>query len=415
VPSQRLAAELGISDWVRFPGWAEQEQAYAYLSTADLGLEPNMEDIVSPVKGMEYMAFGLPFVSFDLAETRALAADAAAYVPPGDVPGFAQTIDQLLADPARRAEMGCTGRRLIEERLSWDRQEGAYLSVYQRVLDETPSPTSATRPPRRHQMAAQAQATLARRARHRIRTRASEVPGLYLPFARRKYPGPSPEVISGETELVIDGYTRSASTFAVYALQLAQPAPVRLAHHLHAPAQLIAAARSGVPALAVIREPRGAVLSQLIREPGVVLRDAMVAYARFYERLLPYKDRLVVADFEEVTKDFGAVIRRVNIRFGTAFAEFEPTEPNVRECFELIGLRSTLSPVLLGFESGTVTADALRPEQAALAQSQGPAPEAWIPSQEREQSKTALRAQWARPELARLRERTQRVYEEFRR
>ena len=139
-------------------------------------------------------------------------------------------------------------------------------------------------------MATTERATLARRARHRLRTRVSEHPGLYLPFARRKYPGPSPEVISPATEFVIDGYTRSASTFAVYALQLAQPVPVRLAHHLHAPAQLVAAARAGVPALVVIREPQGAILSQLIREPDVALRDALVSYARFYECLFCCRD-----------------------------------------------------------------------------------------------------------------------------
>jgi glycosyltransferase involved in cell wall biosynthesis len=133
-PAQRLAAELGISDWVSFPGWADQDEAFTYLSTADAGLEPNMEEIVSPVKGMEYMAFGLPFVSFDLAQTRALAGDAAVYAPPGDVPRFAALIDELLSDPARRAELGRTGRRLIEERLAWERQEKAYLGVFERIL-----------------------------------------------------------------------------------------------------------------------------------------------------------------------------------------------------------------------------------------------------------------------------------------
>jgi len=83
---------------------------------------------------MEYMAFGLPFVSFDLAETRALAGGAAVYAPPGDVPRFAGLIDELLGDPARRAELGRTGRRLIEERLAWERQEKAYIGVYERVL-----------------------------------------------------------------------------------------------------------------------------------------------------------------------------------------------------------------------------------------------------------------------------------------
>jgi glycosyltransferase involved in cell wall biosynthesis len=134
VHARRLAAQLGISQWVSFPGWAGQDEAFTYLSTADVGLEPNMEEIVSPVKGMEYMAFGLPFVSFDLTETRALACEAAVYARPGDVAGFARLIDELLSAPARRASLGRAGRRLIEERLAWDRQEDAYLGVYQRLL-----------------------------------------------------------------------------------------------------------------------------------------------------------------------------------------------------------------------------------------------------------------------------------------
>ena len=140
--AERLAAELRISDWVSFPGWADQDQAFTYLSTADIGLEPNMEEIVSPVKGMEYMAFALPFVSFDLAETRALAGGAAAYAPPGDVRAFARLIDELLGDPARRGELGRAGRRLIEERLAWDRQEEAYLGVYQRLLGSPAMPAA---------------------------------------------------------------------------------------------------------------------------------------------------------------------------------------------------------------------------------------------------------------------------------
>jgi glycosyltransferase involved in cell wall biosynthesis len=145
-PARRLAAELGIDGWVTFPGWADREEAYTYLSTADLGLEPNMEEIVSPVKGMEYMAFGLPFVAFDLTETRALAGDAAVYVPPGDVTAFARAIDGLLADPGRRAQLGQAGRRLIEERLAWERQEEAYLGVYRRLAGRPRAPRPAAEP-----------------------------------------------------------------------------------------------------------------------------------------------------------------------------------------------------------------------------------------------------------------------------
>jgi hypothetical protein len=238
---------------------------------------------------------------------------------------------------------------------------------------------------------------------------------VYLPFARRKYPGPSPEVLSAPTELVIDGYTRSASTFAVYALQLAQERPVRLAHHLHAPAQLIAAARSGVPTLLVIREPRGAILSQLVREPGVAMRDALVAYIRFHDCLRVYRDRVVVGEFENVTHDFGSVIGRLNDRFGLGLSEFVHTRQNMDECFALMAQRGSLSPVLLGFESGTVSKDAaLRELEVLQARSaSGQLREAWMPSTERHRAKRELTEQWLRPGLDRLRSQALNLFEEF--
>jgi len=130
----RLSDLLGIRDWVTFPGWADQDEAFTYLSTADLGLEPNLEEIVSPVKGMEYMAFGLPFVAFDLTETKVLGGAAAAYAAPADITGLARLVSELLDDPARRAEMGRIGRARVEQRFCWDRQQQAYVEVYRRLL-----------------------------------------------------------------------------------------------------------------------------------------------------------------------------------------------------------------------------------------------------------------------------------------
>jgi hypothetical protein len=257
------------------------------------------------------------------------------------------------------------------------------------------------------------------RVRHVVRSRIAEHPALYLPFARRKYPGPSPEVISSETELVIDGYTRSASTFAVYAFQLAQSSPVRLAHHLHAPAQLIAAAKTGKPTLVVIREPKGAVLSQLIREPEVDMKNAMVAYARFHSCLMPYRTSFVIADFQEVTHHFGPVIRRINERFDTTFTEFEDTEANAKLCFDLIKHRPTTIPAwretLLGFESGTVTLSELRAFQRQMGDELEPAieEESWIPSAAREHQKEALTELWTHPKLAARRERAELAYQDF--
>lgn len=264
-------------------------------------------------------------------------------------------------------------------------------------------------------MAAELSVPLIRRVRHRLRTYVSEHPAMYLPFARHKYPGPSPQVINSRTQLVIDGYTRSATTFAVYALQLSQERPLRLAHHLHAPAQFIEAARWGIPALLLIREPQGAILSQLVREPNVALDDALVAYSRFYTCLIPYRDTFVVGEFEQVTHEFGRVVRRLNARFGTSFVEFVHTDANLRECLEFIKLRGTLSKTVLGFESGEITRDQLRRELQAVADGVKPskARDAWIPSEEREHAKAALREQWLQPSLAKLRDRAQVVYRAF--
>jgi hypothetical protein len=251
-----------------------------------------------------------------------------------------------------------------------------------------------------------------RRVRHVVRSWAAEKPTLYLPFARKRYPGPSPEVIGPETEVVIDGYTRCASTFAVYAFQLAQERPVRMAHHLHAPAQLIAAAKAHLPTIVVIRDPEGAILSQAVREPGIALRDALWAYERFYARLLPYRSSYVVADSKEVTTDFASVVRRLNARFGTSFREFDPTEENVARCLALMRERSKLPEALLRFESGTASLDEAL-SAAARAGSDREESGAWVPSPEREQRKDALRADWLHPRLERSRARARATYESF--
>ena len=86
--ARKQAADLGLGDRVRFTGWLEEGRCFDYLATADLALDSNLQPEVTPVKGLEYMAHGLPFVAFDLEETRAMAASAARYVPPAMPSGW---------------------------------------------------------------------------------------------------------------------------------------------------------------------------------------------------------------------------------------------------------------------------------------------------------------------------------------
>jgi hypothetical protein len=78
----------------------------------------------------------------------------------------------------------------------------------------------------------------------------------------------------------------------------------------------------------LIRNPRDAVLSFAIRDP-ISVDQALRYYLSFYETVEEYRDAYVLGTFEEVTGDFGRVIRRINDRFGTTFSPFRHNERNV--------------------------------------------------------------------------------------
>jgi hypothetical protein len=248
---------------------------------------------------------------------------------------------------------------------------------------------------------------------------------IFLALAHLKYrePGKEPEIVDRQTELVIEGFPRSANTFAVVAFQLAQETPVRIAHHLHAPCQLIAGARRGVPSLALIRGPEEAIISEVLRKPAIGVGQAMRSYLRFYQPLELYRQDLIVGRFDEVTGDFGSVIRRMNRRFGTRFAPFEHTERNVQECFDLIDQRTTGSSIVkyLGYlESGFISASEFRratenhdPRGSRHADRKREARFVARPSRDRDLMKETVRGSFWHPGLAGLRDAVFALHERF--
>ena len=139
-------------------------------------------------------------------------------------------------------------------------------------------------------------------------------------------------VVTPDTQLVIEGFPRSANTFARVAFNAAQSGRVRIAHGLHVPAQVVRAAQWRIPTLVLIRKPKDAVLSLVIRDP-ISVDQALRYYISFYETSEKYRDAYVLGPFEEVTEDFGQVIKRMNDTFGTAFALFHHDEENVSKLF----------------------------------------------------------------------------------
>ena len=163
----------------------------------------------------------------------------------------------------------------------------------------------------------------------------AQYPSLAMPLARSRARRTGAAVLDEDTDIVIEGYPRSGNTFAVAAFDFAQGGNVRIAHHIHAPAQVIAGVRARLPVLVLVREPEEAVLSYVIRR-RIPIGQALRGYLRFHLPLVRFRKGFVVGPFEQVTTDFGAVIREVNRRFGAHFREFEHTEENVRACLEAI-------------------------------------------------------------------------------
>jgi glycosyltransferase involved in cell wall biosynthesis len=137
-----LRDELGLADHVEFTGRVPDETVRQVMSTADLGLSPDpknpLNDVSTMNKTMEYMAFELPVVAFDLRETRVSAGEAAVYVEPNDVEKYGRAIVELVDDEERRRRMGRFGRDRVERELAWKHQQEAYLGVYDRLTGRAP-------------------------------------------------------------------------------------------------------------------------------------------------------------------------------------------------------------------------------------------------------------------------------------
>jgi glycosyltransferase involved in cell wall biosynthesis len=134
-----LRDELKLAGHVEFTGRVPDELVKKILSTADIGLSPDpknpLNDVSTMNKTMEYMAFELPVVAFDLRETRVSAGDAAVYARPNDIREYARAIVDLVDDDDRRADLGKLGRTRVEEELAWSHQECAYVGVYERLTN----------------------------------------------------------------------------------------------------------------------------------------------------------------------------------------------------------------------------------------------------------------------------------------
>jgi glycosyltransferase involved in cell wall biosynthesis len=129
---RELAAELGISDRVRMPGWiSEADLEGLYGAAACVALPSLYEGFGLPV--LEAMARGVPVACSDRSSLPEVAGNAALLFDPESVEAIRAALERLLRDPELRARLGRAGTRRAAS-FTWKRTAELTAASYERAL-----------------------------------------------------------------------------------------------------------------------------------------------------------------------------------------------------------------------------------------------------------------------------------------
>jgi glycosyltransferase involved in cell wall biosynthesis len=130
--ARRLAAELGVSDSVRFLG-SRDDVGDLLAEAACLLLASDYE--ACPMAVVEAMAAGVPVVATAIPGIDELVQDGrTGLIAPHDDPGaLAAALREILTDGPRGRELGAAGRRVAHERLSIERMVERLTSLYEDI------------------------------------------------------------------------------------------------------------------------------------------------------------------------------------------------------------------------------------------------------------------------------------------
>ena len=131
-------AHLKLEDHITFMGFLSGEPLLRAFSTFDIGAIPDPKNVyndkISMNKVFEYMSLGIPFVQFDLTESRKAAGDAALYAGNNSSHELASQMGRLLDDRDLHARLAQIGQERARTQLNWDVERAQLLAAYEHAL-----------------------------------------------------------------------------------------------------------------------------------------------------------------------------------------------------------------------------------------------------------------------------------------
>ena len=127
------AIGMGIDGHVTFTGRVPYDEAPAHLALGDLATAPKLSETEGSGKLLNYMAMGLPTVTFDTPVSREYLREDGVYARRGDASSLAEQILRLLSDPQASRELGARLRARAEAEYDWDQAAEMLMQVYERL------------------------------------------------------------------------------------------------------------------------------------------------------------------------------------------------------------------------------------------------------------------------------------------
>jgi len=123
---------LGLTDHVKNLGFVDDEEIPALLSGASLLLFMSLyEGFGLPL--LDAMACGTPILCSDVSSLPEVAGRAAEYADPNSVSDMASSLERLLSDSERRAELSRLGRERVAG-FTWEATARAVVSTFETVM-----------------------------------------------------------------------------------------------------------------------------------------------------------------------------------------------------------------------------------------------------------------------------------------